>query len=299
MEEKLAEVLQYCLKGRKVAVWGTGFSTDKLINTINKHCDVDCFISRDAKPDKQYHQKPVYAPEFLGGGGYYVIVLAGAAYPEIRKKLRSYGFRKEYDYFDWWCGNPSVFAIDRVFKGVSVGRYTPIRFVDFGCIKSIGRYTSIHNSFICKPNHTLEMLSTSHEFLGEEMFDSYWLQEWKQKVIFETGWPGANVKVSIGNDVWIGANVFVNASTVTQIGDGAVIGAGSVVTHDLPPYAIAYGMPARIKRYRYSPEEIEILLRVKWWEWEDEQIRENAELFVYPEKFFEKFSGGNQGTTGQ
>ena len=87
----------------------------------------------------------------------------------------------------------------------------------------------------------------------------------------------------IGNDVWIGANVFINSSTVASIGDGAIVGAGAVVLEDVPPYAIAVGVPAKIKRYRYTPETIETLLRVKWWEWSVEKINENADAIISPE----------------
>jgi UDP-3-O-[3-hydroxymyristoyl] glucosamine N-acyltransferase len=96
-------------------------------------------------------------------------------------------------------------------------------------------------------------------------------------------------KVAIGNDVWIGANVFINASRCAAIGDGAIVGTGSIVMHDVPPYAIVYGQPAKVQRYRFSPEQIETLLRVKWWEWDDETLDKNAELLIFPEKFFERF----------
>lgn len=58
------------------------------------------------------------------------------------------------------------------------------------------------------------------------------------------------------------------------IGDGAVIGANAVVTKDVPPYAIVGGVPAKIIRYRFSPEIIDKLLRLKWWELPDDKIAE-------------------------
>ena len=66
--------------------------------------------------------------------------------------------------------------------------------------------------------------------------------------------------MTIGNDVWIGHNV--NIMGGVNIGDGAIIAAGAVVTKDVPPYAIVAGVPATIKRYRFSERIIERLLRV-------------------------------------
>jgi len=77
--------------------------------------------------------------------------------------------------------------------------------------------------------------------------------------------------VHIGHDVWIGTNTIV-LSGVT-IGTGAVIGAGSIVTKDIPPYAIAVGNPARVVRYRFAPDIIERMLRSEWWLLPDETIK--------------------------
>jgi serine acetyltransferase len=76
--------------------------------------------------------------------------------------------------------------------------------------------------------------------------------------------------VTIGNDVWTGHNV--NIMSGVNVGDGAVIAAGAVVTKDVPPYAIVAGVPATIKRYRFSDKIVERLLRSKWWELELSQL---------------------------
>ena len=57
------------------------------------------------------------------------------------------------------------------------------------------------------------------------------------------------------------------------IGDGAVVAARAVVATDVPPYAVVGGAPARILRYRFEPDRISALLRIRWWEWDDETIR--------------------------
>ncbi|GBR70317.1 CatB-related O-acetyltransferase [Gluconobacter kanchanaburiensis] len=80
--------------------------------------------------------------------------------------------------------------------------------------------------------------------------------------------------VIIGNDVWFGANVTI-LSGIT-IGDGAVIAAGSLVTRSVPPYAIAGGNPAKVIRHRFSPQVIERLLALKWWEWPENVVEERS-----------------------
>lgn len=63
-----------------------------------------------------------------------------------------------------------------------------------------------------------------------------------------------------------------------SIGDGAIVGAGAIVTKDVPPYAIVVGNPARIIKYRFSDEIISDLLEIKWWNWSDEVISNNIDL---------------------
>lgn len=74
----------------------------------------------------------------------------------------------------------------------------------------------------------------------------------------------------IGNDVWIGYNVTIMPGI--SIGDGAIIAANTTVTKNIPPYAVAGGNPSRIIKKRFSNEEIETLLALKWWDWNIEKI---------------------------
>lgn len=75
----------------------------------------------------------------------------------------------------------------------------------------------------------------------------------------------------IGNDVFIGANVTVLDGV--KIADGAVVGAGAVVVRDIPPYAIAVGVPARVVKYRFDEQTIKILLEKKWWDGLEEDFK--------------------------
>lgn len=76
---------------------------------------------------------------------------------------------------------------------------------------------------------------------------------------------------TIGNDVWIGHGAFVLPGVT--IGDGAIVAAMSVVTKDVPPYAVVAGNPAQIKRYRFSEQQIEKLQQTRWWEFAPWQLK--------------------------
>lgn len=102
------------------------------------------------------------------------------------------------------------------------------------------------------------------------------------------GHPATKGNVTIGNDVWIGYHVLI-LSGVT-IGDGAVVGAGSVVTKDIEPYAIVAGNPAKLIRKRFDEKTINMLLKIQWWNWSLQRIKENVPLMLSKniEKFIEK-----------
>ena len=115
---------------------------------------------------------------------------------------------------------------------------------------------------------------------------------------FDVLWSGARGPPSkgdvvIGNDVWVGYGAII-LSGIT-IGDGAVVGAGAVVSHDIPPYAVVVGNPARIVKYRFDSSMIEFLLQVRWWDWSAKKIREWQELLMDVEgqsRFREHLSSG-------
>jgi virginiamycin A acetyltransferase len=81
--------------------------------------------------------------------------------------------------------------------------------------------------------------------------------------------------IVVGNDVWLGYKSVVMSGV--KIGDGAIIGAYSVVTKDVPPYAIVGGNPAKIIRKRFSDFDIERLLKLAWWDWDFDKISRNVQ----------------------
>ena len=84
--------------------------------------------------------------------------------------------------------------------------------------------------------------------------------------------------IIIGNDVWCGFNVLIMPGVT--IGDGAIIGAGSVVTKDVEPYAIMGGVPAKLIRYRFPEKIRNQMLTLQWWDWSEEKIQANQPFFT-------------------
>ena len=101
--------------------------------------------------------------------------------------------------------------------------------------------------------------------------------------IFGNGWENAmegkaypnKGNIEIGNDVWIGYNATIMAGV--KIGDGAIIATNATVVSDVEPYTIVGGNPAREIKKRFSPEIIERLLKLQWWNWDIEKITKNVQ----------------------
>lgn len=127
----------------------------------------------------------------------------------------------------------------------------------------VGRYCSISwNVTIGAPAHPFDHLTT-HAFTCQRRFGI---------VDGDCAMPRPPAEALVGNDVWIGCHAVILSGVA--VGDGAVVGAGSVVTHDVPPYAIVAGVPARVLRYRFPPDVIARLLALQWWNLPDVKIRE-------------------------
>ena len=115
-------------------------------------------------------------------------------------------------------------------------------------------------------NHTLSSLST-YPF-------PIFVAEWDTNMLVTEAWDNKG-DIVIGNDVWIGYEAVIMAGV--RIGNGAIIGTRSVVTKDVPPYAIVGGVPARRIRNRFDDSVIEILQKIKWWDWDIEKIRDHLQ----------------------
>jgi len=102
----------------------------------------------------------------------------------------------------------------------------------------------------------------------------------------------ASRPVNIGNDVWIGRSAIILSGV--NVGNGAVVGAGSVVTKDVPPYAIVAGNPARLIRYRFEPDVIKKLNNMKWWNFDDKTLKKNGKYFNNIDLFLKNSASINE-----
>lgn len=184
-------------------------------------------------------------------------------------------------------GNVSLLGMNKYGKNVSLSSGVIFSYSILGDYSYVNYYSIVHKTTIGKfcsigphvviglGNHPVRnFVSTSPKlflkgyFSEKEQYDQF-------------------AKVEIGNDVWIGSNVtIVNG---VSIGDGAVIAANSVVTKDVPPYAIYGGVPAKLIRFRFEEEQRNFLLRLKWWDMGEEWIKSNNALFSNINGLIEKY----------
>lgn len=160
-------------------------------------------------------------------------------------------------------------------RGFDIGKYSwghlTVSNRTPGCGLTIGRYCSFAHG-------TQVLLGGEHrsDFVSTYRFGVYppfnaWYQPRHEALRGRGG-------VTIGNDVWIGHDALILSGA--SLGDGVVVGAGSVVRQTVPPYAIVMGNPARVAGFRFAPDQIEALLRIRWWDWSEQQVVQALDLMM-------------------
>lgn len=133
----------------------------------------------------------------------------------------------------------------------------------------IGKFCSIAHNVILGPGQHEPSYLTTNPITLNGFFNDFPptsnIEFIKHTELIRQNQPNRHKEpIIIGNDVWIGNNVTVQDGIT--VGDGAILATSAVVTHDVPPYAIVGGVPAKIIKYRFSPEIIADLLEIRWWD---------------------------------
>lgn len=175
-------------------------------------------------------------------------------------------------FFDLFLDKLKLTPYHRRMKKYNIGKHSYINHsTKIGSAK-IGKFCSIASEVVLGiSNHPMEFLTTSPfiysrnkvKSIGNILVDT-------DAVITNASKISTKPPAEIGNDVWIGERAIIMAGV--KVGNGAVIGAGAIVTKDIPPYAIAAGVPAKVIRYRFSQDIIKKLEELRWWDYPDDFI---------------------------
>ncbi len=164
----------------------------------------------------------------------------------------------EYTMYNDFVHDPAQFETNNVLYHYPVNQDTLI----------IGKFCSIAcgaKFLFNSANHAMGSLST-YPF-------PLFYEEWGlPKARVASAWDNRG-DIVVGSDVWIGYEAVILSGV--RIGDGAIIGARALVTKDVPPYTVVGGVPAREIRKRFDQSSIAALLRLRWWDWPYERIRQN------------------------
>jgi acetyltransferase-like isoleucine patch superfamily enzyme len=161
---------------------------------------------------------------------------------------------------------------NRKYSKYSIGEYSygEPRILNWGekATLKVGKYCSIAEgvTIVLGGEHKTSWITTYPFWVALKEFSSF------------PAHSGTKGDVVIGNDVWIGLNSLILSGV--SIGDGAVIGAGSVVATNVDPYAIMAGNPARLIKKRFDQQTIDKLLKIRWWDWDIQRIKNNMPLLV-------------------
>lgn len=152
----------------------------------------------------------------------------------------------------------------------------------------VGRFTSIAGEVVVPlGSHPYKMpyVSTHPIFYSElKQIGITWIKDNKYD---EFKYADNNYPVVVGNDVWIGFRAVILPGVT--ISDGAVILANAVVTKDVPAYAVVGGVPAQVLSYRYPSDIVDSLLLIKWWQRDEDWLKDNANYFDDIQSFINKY----------
>lgn len=159
----------------------------------------------------------------------------------------------------------------KIFSPTEIGDYTRIN----GKIAIRGGRANVIIGKYCAIGQDITIITANHIMGRPSIHMEFYIRNFGERPmdLWEDRGP-----VMIGNDVWVGDSAIILPGV--SIGDGAIIGAGAVVTKNVPPYTIVGGVPAKIIRDRFSDAIKKQMLQIRWWDWPEEKIKANKEFFM-------------------
>lgn len=203
----------------------------------------------------------------------------------VQKDMK-FSWRVNVDRASYFNRNTAVYAdsdLRSTYLGTGsyVGPGSDIRNSYIGNFSSIGPRVRVVQGL----HPTSKFVSTHPSFYSTKCQSGFSFV--KSAIFEEEAYTKNDYTVEIGSDVWIGSDVIILAGVT--IGDGAIVGTGSLVTKDIEPFAIVRGVPARVSRFRFSDEDIELLKKVQWWNWDKNELFHAREYMVDIEIFKKNF----------
>lgn len=270
---KLAEQLMQKANGRKIVVIGAGtFTSVNMRLLIELGIEISFFVDVDYSKRSFFEYQTGFKVMpycSINHDEHYAFIfqITDSVVSSIISELKEIGYT-EQDYSSW----TELSNRNLVYKNMNIGKRVSSYDAILGwssLVNSIGHYSSINRTVQVVSDHNTKHLTISS--------------------CMSAAPPAMTQSLTIGNDVWIGANVIINASRVKSIGNGAIIGSGAVVIEDVPAYAVVVGVPGKVKKYRFNKPQIDILQRVRWWDWDELTLKANSDCFADINIFFERF----------
>ena len=194
---------------------------------------------------------------------------------------------------------PSI-AADAWVSACELGRYTEVaagaaleesRLDDYSYVMErcdivcadIGKFANIASEVRINPgNHPMDWVSQQHFLYRRRM---YRLHREDHAAFFN--WRRRQ-RVQIGHDTWLGHRAIIMPGV--RVGNGAVVGSAAVVTHDVPPYAIVAGAPARVLRCRFPEAIWKAIEATQWYHWDHATLQERLQDFYDLRSFIERYA---------